>query len=192
MARMGSRPAVPSRRHYLVGASTLVVGVGLFALLLFLRIERYTPHIRAVVPGTHQISLDRSGKYTVFYEHRSVIEGRFYFTGDTLSGVLVRVAPAGDGEPIPLFRSAKSSSYDARGRAGGSILEFDIEEPGTYELTGVYPNNADMGDIVLAIGQQSLFRTVFSLLFFLLGGVLIGGSIIGRAYIRRRADGGAR
>ena len=187
---MDSRRTVPSRRHYLVGSFILVVGVSLFALLLFLRIERYTPHIRAVVPGTHQIELDRSGKYTVSYEYRSVIEGRFYFTDEALSGILVRIAPADGSGPRPLSRSANSRTYDARGRAGGSILEFDIEEPGTYELTAVYADNADRGDIVLAIGQYSVFRTVLSLFFLLLGGVLIGGFVIVRAYVWRRGANG--
>ena len=190
MPRMGSRRTVPSRRHYLAGTSILVVGVSLFVLLLFLRIERYTPHIRAVVPGTHHVELDRPGKYTVFYEHRSVIEGRFYFTGDTLSGILVRIAPADGSEPRPLSRPANIRTYDARGRAGGSTLEFDIDKPGTYELTAVYADNADRGDIVLAIGQYSVFRTVLSLLFLLLGGVLIGGFVIVRAYVWRRGAHG--
>ena len=187
---MDSRRTVPSRRHYLVGSFILVVGVSLFALLLFLRIERYTPHIRAVVPGTHQVELDRSGKYTVSYEYRSVIAGRFYFTDEVLPGILVRIAPAGGSEPRPLSRPANSRTYDARGRAGGSILEFEIDKSGTYELTAVYADNADRGDIVLAIGQYSVFRTVLSLLFLLLGGVLIGGFVIVRAYVWRRGANG--
>ena len=179
-------PSVPGRRHYVVGGAIVIAGVGLFAFFLLRAVNDYTPHIRAAVPGTHNIELDDAGKYTVFYEYRSVIDGRVYSTGETLSEILVMVRRDRESEPLELVKPAHRTSYDHGARAGGSMLEFQIEEPGTYEFTAIYSTGVGVGpSVVLAIGRFSLFREVLGVLILLVGGVLIGGFIVVRAFVRR-------
>ena len=181
-------PSVPGRRHYVVGSAILIVGVGLFAFFLLRAVNDYTPHIRAVVPGTYDIDLGHAGKYTVFYEYRSVVDGRVYSTGETLSEILVRIRRDRQSEPLELVKPASRTSYDHGERAGGSMLEFRIEEPGTYEFTAIYSTGIGVDpNVVLAIGRFSLFREVFRVLSLLVGGVLIGGFIVVRAFVRRRS-----
>ena len=129
---------MPSRWQYAVGGGVVAAGLALFAILLYVSSERYVPNIRAAVPGTHQIVLEKPGEYAVYYEYESVIDGRVYSTERTLSGLFIRLRRVGDPEPLELSRPSRRGTYDARGRAGGEILRFEIDEPGSYELTAVY------------------------------------------------------
>lgn len=40
------------------------------------------PSIQVVVPGSSNITLSQPGKYTIFYEYRSVVGNRIYSTGE--------------------------------------------------------------------------------------------------------------
>ena len=183
----GANTSGPSRWHYLAGGLLLVAGAVLFVVFLIVELQGYKPHIRVVVPGTHRIELEDAGEYTVYYEYESVIEGRTFSSDRTLSGILVGITRVGEPEPLKLTHVSERDTYETAQYAGGSILTFEGEGPGAYEITAVFPDRFQTGpSIVLAIGRFSLVRTVFSLLFFLLAGLLLGGFVIVRAFVRRR------
>jgi hypothetical protein len=172
----------------MAGGLVVVAGAVVFAVSLLIELGSYKPNIRVVVPGTHRIELDDPGEYTVYYEYESVIQGRVFSSDRTLSGVLVWITRVGEPDPLKLTHVSERESYETGRYAGGSILTFEAEEPGTYEITGVYPGRFQTGDsIVLAVGRPSLLRPVLSVLVFLLAGLLIGGFVIVRTFVRRRS-----
>ncbi len=175
----------PSRWYYVIIVTILVVGFTLFALFLFTQITTIIPQIQVVVPGTHEIYLEKPGKYMIFYEYRSIINSKIYSTGEPISGMSVTIRSKKDSQEIPLSKPSTSSTYEAGGRAGVSVFKFEIEEPGTYILTARYSNGVSGPDIVLAIGQFKLLGAILGGIG-ILSGVLISGFIIIRTLLKRQ------
>ena len=190
---VNGKNSVPSRWYYAVGATVLVAGLIAFIVFLVISINRISeslPQIQVVVPGTHEIHLAESGTYTVFYEHRSVIDNKVYSTAVSLSGLSVTLYSEDYSREIMLSAPAGSTTYETGGRSGRSIFEFEIEETGTYVLNASYPEGVGGYDIVLAVGQFKLLGlilgTLLGSLAILFGALIVGGVIIIVTYIRRR------
>lgn len=176
----------PSRGRYGIGCGVLIVGVILFVVFLFTQITGNLPQIQVIVPGTHEINLEKPGKYTVFYEYQSVIDNKIYATGESLSGMMVTLKSKKDFQEVVLSKPFISSTYQAGGRAGASVLEFQIEEPGTYIFTANYPGGVSKPDVVFAIGQFKILGTILGALAIFFGSLAIGGLIIVRTFLKRR------
>jgi len=144
------------------------------------------PQIQVVVPGTHEIYLAKPGKYTVFYEYQSVIDNRIYATGESLSGMLAKLKSKEDSREVILSKPFGMSTYEAGGRAGVSVLEFEIEEPGTYIFAADYHSGVSGPEIVFAIGQFKIWGTILGGLGIFFGSLFIGGGIIVRTFLKRR------
>jgi hypothetical protein len=52
------------------------------------------PSVQVVVPDSSNITLSQPGKYTIFYEYRSVVGNRIYSTGEGI--IFVKNAQVGD------------------------------------------------------------------------------------------------
>jgi hypothetical protein len=144
------------------------------------------PEIQVVVPGEHEIHLSDSGTYTVFYEYRSEVDGRVYATAQSLSGLLVALRSKDDFTEVALSSPSGSTTYSVGGRAGVSVLKFEIDEPGTYVLSADYAPGADGPDVVLAIGKLNLLRTILIALAIVFGPLIAGAFVIVRAFLQRR------
>jgi len=178
------------------GAGVLVVGfvAGLVFLITQLlgQCSGITPDIQLVVPGTHEIYLEEPGKYTIFYEYQSVVDSKVYSTGQ-VSGLWVSLVSKDDHRDVPLSKPSTSTSYEWSGRAGESIFEFEIAEPGTYVLTADYSGGSGT-DIVLAIGQFNFWgviRTILIGLGIFCVALIVGGFVILITYIKRRRKSSA-
>lgn len=66
------------------------------------------------------------------------------------------------------------------GRAGISLLEFNIDNPGSYIINARYAGDVEKPDIVLAVGQFKLFGVIFGAIgiFFVSLIITITGCII--------------
>ena len=179
----------PSRWHYGIGVAVWIVGFVIFAVFLATLITGILPQIQVVVPGTHEIHLEEPGKYTVFYEYRSVIDSKVYSTGESLSGMWATLKSKEDSREVVLSRPSGSSTYETGGRAGVSVLEFEIDEPGTYIFAANYSDGVSGPDVVLAIGQFKLLGTILGGLGIFFGTLIIGGFIIVRTFLKRRKAG---
>jgi hypothetical protein len=180
---------VPSRWHYAIGVAVLIVGFVIFTVLLLTQLTGSTPQIQVVVPGVHEIYLAESGKYTVFYEYQSVIDGRIYLTGESLPPILCTLKSKEDSREVVLSRPSGSGTYEIGGRAGVSMLEFEIEEPGTYIFTANYSDDVSEPEVVFAIGQFKLLSTILISLGILFGTLIVGGFIIVRTFLKRQKEG---
>ena len=179
---------VPPRWHFMAGVLVVLAGAVAFGISLWVELASYRPNIRLVVPGSHEIELDESGTWTVYYEYESVVKDLVFSSNRTLAGLLVGISRVGDAEPLELPQVLERESYEKGEFAGGSILTFEAPQPGMYRVTGAYPGNFQTGDsIVLAIGRPGLLRPVLSVVIFLLAGLLIGGFVIVCTFVRRGA-----
>lgn len=153
------------RRKYILGSVFGIIGIIgfiFFVIFLFNQIKEQAPKIRIVVPGTHEIELTEPGEYTIFYEYRSVIDSKVYMTGEALPAeLLVSIYHISGNIEVDLKQPSMDNTYNIGGRAGVSLLEFDIDEPGTYMVNARYAGIIEKPDIVLAIGQFRLFGVIF-------------------------------
>ena len=185
MQPIETHQTVPSRWHYLVAAAFGVAGLSAFIIVLVTQVLGNLPDIQIVVPGTHEIHLKEPGTYTVFYEHRSEVDGRTFSTGENLPGMTVSIRPKAGFSRIEVSTPFGSSEYSFGGRAGVSVLEFTVENPGTYIVSADY-DGSNGPDVVLAIGQLNILASLGIGLGSLFGGVIIGAVIAIRALIKRR------
>ena len=121
------------------------------------------PSIQVVVPGSSDITLSQSGKYTVFYEYRSMVGNRVYSTGEMIPSIQVNLVSNDTGDEVPLSSASVNRTYAIGSRSGVGLFDFVIDQPGTYELSASYPP-ADLRqqEIVLAIIHTSVIEKIFS------------------------------
>ena len=190
---------MPGRKWYLIAVAVFVLGGILAAAFAFVRLsglEDEMPQI--VVPGSSEIVLEEPGAYTIFHEAESFVDGRYYSAAD-ISGLSVEVVSAETGESVPLEPAGANTTYSLGGRAGRSVLGFDIAEPGAYRFTGSYDDGRSEPVTVLAVGHgfgRKLVLTIVGAIGigFLTAGLAIAIAVITfikRRRARRRADVGS-
>jgi len=175
-----------SRRWYLVAVALALLGLGGAALFVLPRLGSMDSGLtRVVVPGEARLDL-LPGTYTVFHEHRSVVNGRLYDVGETAAGLTFRIENAA-GEGVPLS-SAPSTRYSISGHEGYSVAAFAVDHAGQYTLKAGYDKQPGP-DTVLAIGQ-GVIGAVFGLVLGTISIAFIGcGAAIVLAcvtYVKRR------
>ena len=60
------------------------------------------------MPGSGDITLQQTGKYTIFYEYRSVVGNRIYSTGENIPGIIVNITSKDTGDELPFSSKAKA------------------------------------------------------------------------------------
>jgi hypothetical protein len=155
----------PSRWYYGLAGLVFVAGWVLFALVLFKNLSGLADQLRqVVVPGNAELMLSKPGKYTIYYEHRSVVGTRIFSTDATLHGLECHLISRATGSSIPLSPVTISSSYTVGGRSGVGVFDFTIDRAGAYELSAAYPEGREGPEVVLAVGQ-GLTRGIFIAVF---------------------------
>lgn len=157
----------PSKWFYVIGIIVLIVGPVISSIFLFSTvfstINNFTeiPSIQVVVPGKNDIRLPEAGKYTIFYEHQSVVGNTVYSTSEDIPGISVNLVSKATGTQIPLSKPSMSFSYTLGGRAGISLFDFTVDRPGIYEIAASYPSSIQGPQIILAIFQGSSVDKMF-------------------------------
>jgi hypothetical protein len=158
------------------------------------------PSLRAVVPGSGDITLSQAGKYTVFYEYRSMVDNRIYSTGEEIPGIQVNLVSKDTGAEIPLSAASVNTTYTIGGRSGIALFDFGIDQPGVYELSASYPASVQgqqRPEIILAVFHGSSLEELFGSIMGTVGGVLaiafvpfaVGIAIIVITFLKRRRAG---
>lgn len=192
-ARPGAPREKPNRIHYLIGAIIILVGMVLAVRSIYKNIAGISNSLtRVVVPGQAEIELEEAGKYTIFHEYKTTIDGSVYWSKQDLSGLRCRLLSKATGEEIPLRLPAGETKYTLGSRAGVSVYTFRIDRPGTYVLTASYPREDVETPTALAIGRGFLGRLLGTVAWTLLVVLLsfgLGIAIIVVTFVRRsRAD----
>ncbi|MCP4611573.1 MAG: hypothetical protein GY845_22920, partial [Planctomycetes bacterium] len=177
----------PSPWLYGIGAALIIVPLIVAAVLFFTDLFGSNPDTRFVVPGTEELDFDSTGEYTIFYEYRSSIDGKGYSTSESLKGVEVSLRSKDGIQSVPLFSSSWNTSYEIGSRAGKSLFEFEIEEPGTYILTTNYQDETPTPKVVFAIGPSfDIMGTILRSFGIGFGGFVLGVLLLLWVFLKRR------
>jgi hypothetical protein len=183
---------VPGRTWYAVAAGILLLGIAGFALVLFTRLKDLGSGLeQVVVPGETELALD-AGTYTIFHEHRSVVDGRFYSAPENVPGLRVRVVSAASGRELPVRPPGGDASYSIGGRSGVAIFSVDVPEPGRYRVSGDVPGGG--GPYVLALGSgfgRRLLTTILGAIAVALLSFVAALTVAIVTFVRRRRARGA-
>lgn len=199
----------PSRWFYVIGIIILVGGPIISSIFLFSSVGSNigdmteVPSMRAVVPGSGDITIPQTGKYTVFYEYRSMVGNRIYSTGEDIPGIQVTLVSKDTGAEIPLSAASVNTTYTIEGRSGIALFDFVIDQPGVYELSASYPvalqgqQQEQRPEIVLAVFHGKSLEELFGSIMGTVGGVLaiasvpfaVGIAIIVITFLKRRRAG---
>lgn len=169
----------PRKSLYAVSGLIFIVGIILFVIVLVTGIISSIDCIntQVVVPGTKKIELKEPGEYSIYFEYRSVIDGKIFDTSN-INGLVCKLKNIETGEYVKLKNSSSNSSYSIKGREGRSIFNFTIDKAGIYEIDATY-ESGEGEEAVLAIGKgfgSTLVRTIlvcFGILFLFISGSVI-------------------
>jgi hypothetical protein len=187
-----SEPAVapPGRIRYAVALAIFFIGMAGMATFLVNRLSSFGDNlVQIVVPGERDLPL-AAGRYTIFHERQSVIDGRI-FDSAGLGGLEVSVQ-APDGAAVPLESGSVSGQYNLGARSGFAAFEFVADRPGSYRLAGRYADGASEPQTVLAVGQgflAGLLKIIFGGLAFAFGGAILATALAVATLIKRRRAG---
>lgn len=165
---MDEQARKPSGWYYLLAVLILVIGCGIsFAIILLssggiLGIisdvdDTISQLSRVVVPGSADLELSTSGTINVYYEHRSVVDGKKYISSQRPPSLDCSIMSQDDGKEIPIESYSTVTSTYSIGMdnyEGALINRFTIQEPGTYRIDCQYQDGTTEPEIVLAIGQN--------------------------------------
>jgi hypothetical protein len=182
---MSSLAKKTSRWYYVISLLVLIGGWSLLLFILFQNNKILAQELtQIVVPGQWEITLSKRGRYTVFYESKSIVNNKVYTSNKSLSGLKCVVTSNTTGKPVALAPSSDNLSYSVgRSRAGVSVLNFNIDQPGIYEFSCGYSQGKEGSEVVLAIGK--LTGTVFILaIFFGSGAIAVAIAVV--TFLRRR------
>ena len=111
--------------------------------------------IRVVVPGNAVLTLGKVGRYTIYHEKKSTVDGRYY-ASETVNGLRLSLIDEATRAPVTLTEPAMSSTYTIGNRSGTSIYAFTIDRPGRYRLVADLADGRNEPKAVLAIEQGML------------------------------------
>jgi hypothetical protein len=176
---------MPGRRGYLVALLLALIGASAAAIFLLARLPSLDEGlVRMVAPGEMAMEL-HPGRYTIFHEYRSVVDGRL-FQSDDVSGLRVAVSAAA-GKAIALT-GAMEARYSLNGHAGVSVAAFDVDTPGRYTLSAAYRDKQGP-EAVLAVGEGvigKIFGLVLGTIAIGLAGIGGGIAVAAVTYVKRR------
>ena len=161
------------------------------------------PSIQVLAPSSSDITLSQPGKYTVFYEYRSIVGNRVYSTSQDIPSIQINLVSKDTGDEIPLSSASVNRTYTIGSRSGVGLFDFVIDEPGAYELSASYPPAAAAGqleeegqeqEIVLAIIHTSVIEKIFGSIMGMVTSTVVvmfipfvvGVAIIIITFIKRR------
>lgn len=151
----------PSRWYYGFSILALVIGFSIFGLWLFSSISGITGGlIQVLAPGTSDLDLQDTGEYTIFYENQSYANGRLYSTNGNIIDLQIEIIEKSSGIRFATYPPPGSLTYSFGGRSGISILAFQINHRGSYQLNAFYPPNYQGSQVVLAVGRGLMDRIV--------------------------------
>jgi hypothetical protein len=184
-----NRKHPPSRLWYFVIPLLPVAVIAVFGTFLFWHVKAIEdPWFRIVAPKALELSLSEPGRYTIFLENVSSVDGKVYVS-QSISGLKITVTSVETGQPVALEANT-GMSYSYSSHSGISIYDFDIETPGRYRFEAAYENGASEPEVVLAVGRgffQWLFITIVAGLGLAFGGIAsLAGAVFLLVFVRQK------
>lgn len=181
---------MPGRQWYVFAAVIFVAGIAFSVQHVFRSVGELGDELpQMVVPGAAELDLQEPGTYTIFHEHESIVDGRYYSTRENLSGLEIGVLSKATGEAVPVRAPSAQMNYSLGGRSGVSMLSFDIGQPGIYRISAGYPGGRDGPRVVLAVGHgfgSRLFTTILGGIGLAMLSLALPVAIVAVTFYRRR------
>ena len=162
-------------------ATAMVIGLVSLAFFAFSIWQFVSDEMvaREVVPATFPVQISKAGRYHVFYEHRSVVNGRHFRTSTQPPALSLHLTDSA-GRNVALEPSRMQYTYESPSRRGKSWFEFEVPAAGTYELE---VTGSDGQHYVVAVGQPRLGMFFAGMASFVCGGgmtllMLMLGSVL--------------
>jgi uncharacterized membrane protein len=172
----------PGKGWYVLAGAVALAGFLAAAALIASLIFHYDEGVQFLAPGSKTFDLAK-GRYVVWNDHVTVFEGRSYDSSRTLpDGTRITVTDA-SGATVTLRRTS-GSTFRVGGTERVSVLEFEVTQPGRYEVTvrGDFPLR------VFSVGPNLvwlLLGSIFGAIGLVLLGTGVGVAIAAWAFIRR-------
>ena len=115
------------------------------------------PALQLVVPGSHSFELTDTGEYYLYHEYLVEVDSIDYSIDSIPYALGFTLRKGGDSSIIRLETPDYQTSYSYPGRAGASLLQFEVKALGLYELDVGYDNGETAPDLVIAIGTATRF-----------------------------------
>ncbi|MBV8082451.1 MAG: hypothetical protein JOY86_05645 [Candidatus Eremiobacteraeota bacterium] len=126
MSRMGAI-------WYAIGAAIMIGGVTWAVAGAFSDFKAMENAFqRFVVPGTSDLHIDQPGRYVIYYEYRSVVDGEVFATPESTDIKCTLADEAG--HALELVPTALNGEYAFNGYAGRAVEQFDAAQPGTFVI----------------------------------------------------------
>jgi hypothetical protein len=111
------------------------------------------------VPGSAEIVFPKSGAYAVYYEYRSVIDGKSYYRNENFPRVRCQLNSKETGKAVKLVSSnVEGNIYNYPGRAGVMFKQISIDQPGAYNFSCQYPDGRSTPKSVMAVGPNYVWE----------------------------------
>ncbi|HOU71329.1 MAG TPA: hypothetical protein PKY20_07500 [Methanothrix sp.] len=179
----------PSLWYYALAVLIVVSGFAAFAGLLYSGISGSVEGlIQIKAPGNAELNLSGSGEWTVFYENNSYFDGKIYSTGEEISGLEIQVREKATGLDLAVYPAKVSHSYSLGSRSGRSILAFQAERAGLYQINSSY--SARIGpEIILSVGKgmaEGLISSIAISMALLFGSIVLASIVAYYTFSRRK------
>ncbi|MCX6680160.1 MAG: hypothetical protein NTX42_07340 [Methanothrix sp.] len=179
----------PGIGYYGLAVLIIVLGFAAFAGSIYSGItDAESGLLQMVAPGGANLFLKEPGEYVIFYENNSYLDGKFYSTGEQMSGLEILVKERSTGIDLATYPAKSSFTYSLGNRSGRSIMAFTTPRAGIYQVNASYSGRAGPR-IVLAIGKgmvEGIFSSIMISLAALFGSIVIAAVITFVTYRRRK------
>jgi len=132
----------------IVGVATIA---GFFFLIMGMVTDITSGGQRFVVPGSGLVKIEKAGKYSIFHETRSVIDGVVYTASELPSGMSISVYDT-SGTPIPTT-SSSGGTYTSGGYEGAAVLDVIFPEASDYTVTATVTSGTMSSPTVLSVSE---------------------------------------
>jgi len=152
-------------------------GIGFFIFFLMQKIKDLTEDmVRIPMPESVRVTLEKQGTYTVFYEYKSIYDGKKIYSMTSSSNLELEIKEKETGKDIQLRRPTTNKRYSFQNRAGYGIYDFNIQKPGEYIFSGKLVSGKDER-VILAIGHgftEKIMKIVISGLVVMFITIILG------------------
>jgi len=186
---MNDSNVLPSPWYFGLAILIIVVGFSIFAWVLYSSFSDMDSRLsQLVVPGSSDLDLKESGEYTIFYENQTYINGKLYSTGAQIPGLQIRISEKATASELSTYPTPGGFTYSFGGRTGRSIMAFQVERPGIYQINATYPSG-EGPKVVLAVGRgfaEGIFSSVVIALAALFGSIAMAAVVVFVTYTKRK------
>lgn len=138
----------PGKRWYVLAGLLALAGLVVAGVALWLTFTTIDDDFqRATFPGQAELTLSEAGTYTIFVEHP---------VGSSLDPAVGRMMVeviSEQGDSVQLNNPAGSLTYTLAGESGEAVLEFEVDEAGTFLMVADYPTGDAGPSVTLAVNK---------------------------------------